>query len=466
MRTIRSRIALWALAVLLLLVFLESGLVLGGLQNALLEVADRELRGELEALSRRVADLRLPELQRLGEAPGTGLGDLVFELQDELESQEQHRSDALLYIIRRDEQQMASSGELLQQEFGPGGKEKLRDGITFREVPDPRRPEQSEPLRVASLDLGPYRVELARSLGPTAAIYKTTRTQLLVILAVVSALGAIGSYWIAQRALAPVRQLIGEARRLRTLSAGSLPRTGRADEIDDLAEVLNELLGRIRSDVLRIQRFTADAAHEIRTPLAAIRGHLELLIDRVDAEAEGTIVMVLEEVARLSRLVDQLLFLEKLQQEPVAEKRERVDFGEIASDLVGHVRILAEEQDVVLEGEFQDAPVFGDPEKLRQILLNLIDNALKFTPPGGRIGVEVHSVGDWARAVITDTGPGVPEDELEQIFERFASDRTLSAAGTGLGLPIARAIARSHGGDLRVERGDGAVFTCELPLAR
>ena len=468
-RTIRSRIALWAFAVLLMMIGLQSILVLGGLERALRDVADRELRSELEALSRDVTDGRLVRLQRTASDPDTNLSDLVFELRDALEERAEARDHATLYLIRRGDDVVARSAALHGDQLGAGTREVERDGVLFRDVADPRRPNASD-LRVASLALGPYRIELASSLSPFAGIYQAARTQMLVILAVVSAVGALGAYWIARRALQPVRKLVDEARRLRTLSEGSLPRTGRADEIDDLAEVLNGLLDRVRADVLRIQRFTADAAHEIRTPLAAIRGHLELLLEKVDPDAQATLASVLEEVERLSRLVNQLLLLETLQRTPDLSERERIDMGALASDLVEHLRVLAEEQGVELVGEFSPAPVLGDPGRLRQVLLNLIDNALKFTPAGGQIRVEVAvepagSVGNRVHVRVSDSGPGVEAAEVERIFERFASDRGRSGAGTGLGLAIARAIALAHGGDLHVSAGAGAVFHCELPLA-
>jgi signal transduction histidine kinase len=465
-RTIRSRIALWAFAVLLALIGLQSALVLGGLDRALREVADRELRSELEALSREGVDARLVELQRTAADPDTNLSDLVFELRDALEQRYRARDDAPLYLIRRADDVVARSRTLAGRDFGAGGRRVERGGVVFRDVADPRRPD-APALRVAALVLGPYRVELARSLGPFASIHQATRMQLLVILAVVSAVGGLGAYWIARRALTPVRQLVDEAKRLRTLSEGVLPRTGRADEIDDLAEVLNGLLERVRADVLRIQRFTADAAHEIRTPLAAIRGHLELLLEKVDADAQATLASVLEEVERMARLVSQLLLLETLQRAPDPLERSRVDLGALAAELVEHLRVLAEDQGVELAGEFPEAPVLGDPGELRQVLLNLIDNALKFTPSGGRIDVDVavDSARGVARVRVRDTGPGVAAADVERVFERFASDRSRSEAGTGLGLAIARAIARAHGGDLRVEPGAGATFQCELPLA-
>ena len=460
-RTIRGRIALWAFAVFLALLALQSALVLGGLERALREVADQDLQEELGELAGEVADQSLARLLEASSDPTTDLSDLAFEMRDTLKA---HPS--LLHVIRREPGPVLShSAELPEGRLPRGGSELLRAGVSFRDAPDPRPQYRGETLRVAELRLGPYRVEIARSLRSFSAITAALRAQLLLILAGVSLAAALGAYWIASRALSPVRGLTLQAKRLRTLAEGTLPRSGSGDEIDDLAGVLNGLLERIRADVLRIHQFTADAAHEIRTPLAAIRGHLELLLARVDPEAQATVAGVLEEVERLGRLVSQLLLLEKLQESPESGERTRLDLAELARDLVEHVNVIAEDQGVELACRFAAAPVLGDPEKLRQVFLNLIDNALKHTPTGGRIELHVESLGGRARARVRDSGPGIPSADLERIFERFTSDRSRPGAGTGLGLPIARAIARAHGGELCAASPGGAEFTLELPLA-
>jgi signal transduction histidine kinase len=388
---------------------------------------------------------------------------LIFELRDVLEVRQAALGGTLLYVVSREDDVIAQSAHLEHAALTRGAHPTLRQGISYRDEPDPRQRNGDSRLRVAELALGPYRVEIARSLDSFTAIYAATRASLLAILAGVSAAGVIGAYWITRRALSPVRKLAAEAQRLRALSEGSLNRSGRGDEIDDLAVVLNGLLDRTRADVGRIQQFTADAAHEIRTPLAAIRGHLELLLEKVDPASQTTITAVLEEVERLSRLVGQLLLLEKLEDATETSAHVPVDLAALAEELVDHLRVLAADQDVTLEGTFAPTRVQGDAEKLRQVVLNLLDNALRFTPPHGRIHVEVDSQKGTARLVVRDTGPGVSPEDTERIFERFASDRSRQGAGTGLGLAIARAIARSHGGDLRVTPGPGAAFTCELP---
>jgi signal transduction histidine kinase len=465
-RTIRARIALWTVAVFGPLALLAAALVLAGLDRALARLADEDLREELEELASEAADASLARLLERGGRASGEWNDLVFELRDGLEERRSESGARLLYEIRRGGTQVvAASPELSGAQLGRRGAVQQRGGISFREEADPRPGAAGARLRVAEIGLGPYQLALARSFQPFARIQEAARVQLLSALLAVAGLGAWGAYLIARRALSPVRRLSEEARRLHGLPEGTLPRTGRRDEIDDLAAVLNELLGRVRREVLRTRQFTADAAHEIRTPLAAIRGHLELLLPEASPPAQQALAGVLEEVERLGRIVNQLLLLEKLETGPQAAPRRRIDLAALVADLGGHLRILAAEQGIELGWHGGPAPVEGDPEQLRQVFLNLLDNAFRHTPRGGAVSVELARAGERVRAVVRDTGPGIAPDRLERIFERFASDRSQRGAGSGLGLPIARAIARAHGGELTAASRGGAEFTLELPAA-
>jgi signal transduction histidine kinase len=464
--SIRGRITLWAFVTFALLIALAGALVLGGLERALLRLADGDLQDELEALCAETADESLAGLLQRTRPPEGGWGDLVFEMRDALDAGRAHAKGEreILYEIHRDgDHLVARSPSLPASGLARAGSGVRRGALEFRSEADPRTP--GSRVRVAALYLGPYRLALARSTGPLLRIHDAVRSEVLAMLFCVGAAGVLGAYLIATRALAPVRRLADEADRLRTLSEGSLPRGRRGDEIDDLARVLNALLERVRADVARTRQFTADAAHEIRTPLAAIRGHLELLSERVGAAARGDLADVLEEVDRLARLVNRLLLLEKLEGSPDAVRRERLDLGELVRELAQHLGVIAQEQGIRLSCTASPAPVLGDPEQLRQVFLNLIGNALEHTPAGGSVQVCVALEDGTARATVRDSGPGIAPDRLEWVFDRFASDRSRAAAGTGLGLPIARAIARAHGGELRAASPGGAEFTLEIPVA-
>jgi heavy metal sensor kinase len=463
-QSIRGRIAALSLLLLLVLVLLVGWLLLGGLSRALAELADGDLRAELERLVAEAADRRLAALLAADRAADVAWGDLVFELRDALDARAGNDGEALLYEILRGDARVAASAALAGAVLPDGGAAVERAGIAFREARDPRPEAGGVRLRVAEVPLGPYRLRLARSLAAFRRIETAMRAQVLGVLVAVSLLGAAGSWLVAARGLAPVRQLAQEAERLRTLAQGTLARSGRGDEIDQLAAVLNRLLDRVRREVERQRQFTADAAHEIRTPLAGIRGHLELLLERAPSESQHALAAALEEIDRLARLVSRLLLLEKLEEGADAGRRERVDLLALARGLAEHLRVVAEEQGLELEARGEPAAVDADPEQLRQVLLNLLDNAFHHTPAGGRVWVEVRRDRERVRVAVGDTGPGIPPERRERIFDRFASDRSRPQAGSGLGLPIARAIARAHGGDLRAEpAAAGALFVLDLP---
>ncbi|HXX46993.1 MAG TPA: ATP-binding protein, partial [Myxococcota bacterium] len=296
--------------------------------------------------------------------------------------------------------------------------------------------------------------------------YASLRKNLATSLVLIALLGGGAAYLVAARALVPVARIAAQARALGALPDGTLPRTGSGDEIDRLAAVLNDLLTRVRGEVLRVRRLTADAAHALRTPLTAMRGHLELIAstERGASEPLGTAI---EQVDELTRFVNRLLLLEKLesgQAESLA--REKFDLLAKTRPLVEHLQVVAEERGVSLECRGETVEVEADPSQIHQAILNLLDNALRHTPRGGKVAVDVREQDGAAELAVSDSGRGLAADQLERVFERFYSTRAGDGAGTGLGLPIARAIARSFGGDVSATSPGGARFVLRLPLAR
>lgn len=282
-----------------------------------------------------------------------------------------------------------------------------------------------------------------------------------------------GSWWLAKRAVQPVHEIIDQTE---ALGAGSLDQgisaTAHAEEYHRLVSVLNGMLARLREAFEAQRRFTADASHELRSPLTALRGELELARrrDRQPEEYRRVIDSALEEVDRLSRVTENLLTLARSDAGVMQPRLQPLDLGEILHGAVGRLerkaRASGTQLDLRRDG---DARLKGDPDLLARLVWNLLDNAIKYTPRGGR--VEARTEGD-ARTVslhVTDQGPGIPEKERDRIFERFYRldpSRTPSpAAGTGLGLAIVRSITEAHGGTLAIDTapGGGAHFTITLP---
>jgi signal transduction histidine kinase len=245
----------------------------------------------------------------------------------------------------------------------------------------------------------------------------------------------------------------------------------RKDEIGELAEAFDSMLDRLAAVLGAQRQFVADAAHELRTPLTALGGMVEMLqmgADRGDPATFRRMLNTMErEIGRLTRLVSDLLTLSRLEAEqPV--RPALVELAPLANEISNQARLLAHGQLVRLRIEAQPV-VVGDADRLRQVLLNLVDNALSFTPEGGVVEMLLDTVGNTARLVVADTGSGIAPEVLPRVMDRFVRgdpSRARATGGSGLGLAIARGIVEAHGGSIAIESqvGQGTRVTITLPL--
>jgi heavy metal sensor kinase len=302
---------------------------------------------------------------------------------------------------------------------------------------------------------------------------------LLPVAAGLSLLTPLVGYWLAVRATKPVAEILRTAEHLKPTRLGDrLEVFGTQDELDRLSVTINRLLDEVAGHVERQQQFVADAAHELRGPLAAMRSSLEVAIsqDRTADAYRETLGDVLEEARHLSKLANDLLLLAETGDDTRARPYERVDLAAILRQTVAMFGGVAEERSVglVLEPAAGTVQVAGDASQLRQVLGNLLDNAIRFTPDGGRVTVAVVSDEDRHEAVVAvaDNGCGIEADHLGRVFDRFyktdvSRTRSEAARGGGLGLAICRSIVERHGGTIAVmsEVGRGATFTVRLPMA-
>lgn len=321
-----------------------------------------------------------------------------------------------------------------------------------------------------------HQVEHQQSLTPEQRMEAQVDEIFVVLvmgLPVVVALAGVGGYVLARRALAPIDHLGAEARRItaeRLHERLSVP--NEKDEIGRLGAVINETLARLQSSFDQLRRFTADASHELRTPLSVIRGlgEMGLRETRSPAEYKDTIGSMLEEVDRLTRLVDTLLRLSRGDAGTVRLSLETIDLGQLARDVVSSLGILAEERQQCLELDTVDrVRVSADRLVLRDAITNVIDNAIKYSPNGSTIQVRVGHNRTDANVSVGDQGPGIPSEHREQIFDRFYridEGRSREMGGAGLGLAIARWAVEADGGRIYVESpGRGSIFRIALPLA-
>ena len=282
-----------------------------------------------------------------------------------------------------------------------------------------------------------------------------------------------GGYLLTRNALKPLDQIATTAERITSRSLNErVAVTPTGDELERLVVSLNRMMARLEEAFHHIHRFSADASHEIRTPLAIIRGELEAAVQApgLAPELRETLGSALEEAERLSRIVEQLLEMSRLEAGEVLIERSRFDFAEMTKTTVDQMRLLAEEKNVQLKFEAsQRFDVEGDRLRLKQVVVNLVDNAIKYTPSGGSISVATFPLDGRAVLEVADTGIGIPTEALPQVFDRFYradKARSRQLGGTGLGLAIVKSICAAYGGAVTAKsaEGKGAVFRVELPL--
>ncbi len=320
-------------------------------------------------------------------------------------------------------------------------------------------------LRSARLEAGGRKLEavVAESTGFFDDILNRLSWVFLLYVPCAAALCTGGGYWLARRALSPIGRMASKARQITAESLSErLPAGNPRDELGSMAAVFNETLGRLEDSFERLRAFAANVSHELRTPLTAIRSVSEAALERPRNEAccRDALGSVLEEVDRMTRLVDCLLSMARAENGQARLPREPVDLAALAETALDLVRVLAEEKQQSID-LLAPAPCLAqaDSATVSQALIDLLDNAIRYTPAGGRIRVAVDRGPDGAPAVVVeDNGPGIRAEDRERIFHRFTrADTSMSetTAGSGLGLAIARSAVEANGGRLEYEEASG-----------
>ena len=305
------------------------------------------------------------------------------------------------------------------------------------------------------------------------------RYYLLMFAPLLLLLAAGGGYWLSRRALAPVDALVRTARQVSGVNLNSrLQKLDTGDELQRLSDTLNEMLDRIESAFLRVTQFTADASHELRTPVSLIRTEAELALRRSRAEAEykESLRHILLEAERTTALIEQLLSLARADSGRETLNLQPVDLRETLRSVVDGWQQVATIRDLqfsesldVPDHDAADFFVMGDETLLRRLADILLDNAFKYTPSPGSVHLTLESKGESAVITVRDSGIGIAEEDQSKIFERFYrvdKARSRAQGGAGLGLAIAQWIVAQHRGSIGVESrpGQGAAFRVELPM--
>ena len=450
-RSVRVRLALWYVGVMVVVLAVYAAVVFQLVRDNVSSGLDERLRDDFDWASDMLAqrpDGTIAPYDETGEGDSPWLqvwslnGDLLYDTPAARRSPVPH-SDRL--AVQADERI-----------------------VTVPEVMPPYRV-LSGPSRIGGR---PVVVQVARSESTISQDMHQLLLVLLLGLPFGVAAAGLGGYSLARRALSPIERM---AERARSITADRLkdrlPVDNPDDELGRLATVFNETLTRLELSFDQMRRFTADASHELRTPLTAIRsvGEVGLRARRDEETYREIIGSMLEEADRLARLVDRLLTLSKADTGQASLSVDVVDLCELADRVAGQLDVLAEEKQQSIQILRDASPHFtGDPLVLRQALLNLVDNAIKYSPVGGQITIRIAQSSAGAIIDVCDTGPGIPTELQSRIFDRFYrldQSRSRENGGTGLGLSIAKWAVEVNGGRLTLEKTNrvGSTFRITLP---
>jgi two-component system, OmpR family, sensor kinase len=339
-------------------------------------------------------------------------------------------------------------------------------------------------LSPVKIGANPYVIVVARPLAPQRKMLASVRTVLLIIIPISLVLAGAGGYLLTRRILSPVMAMSERASRIGTSTLHErLPVRNARDEYGQLAGVFNSLLSRLESAFEQQRRFMADASHELRTPIAIVRGEADIALavaDRRPEEYRESLTVVRAEARRLSRIVHDLFLLARVDTGQQQLQLSHFYLDELIVDCAHNARSLASRRGMTVYTHVShEAPVRGDEDLIQRLILNLLDNAIKYSREGGQVDITLTRDVGCHRVIVHDNGPGIPPDIAAHIFERFYradSSRTREAtpasstdddvsrtAGAGLGLAIARWVAEAHGGSLVLahssESGSEFVFT-------
>ncbi|MGB8590350.1 MAG: heavy metal sensor histidine kinase [Candidatus Acidiferrales bacterium] len=317
-------------------------------------------------------------------------------------------------------------------------------------------------------------VRVGIPLDPADAARREFLHALLLLMPIGIALAGLAGWQMARRALRPMMNLAIAARKIDVQQLHErLPVRGIGDEVDDVAKAFNETLGRLENSVEQMKQFTASISHELRTPLTALRGEAEvaLLEARSVEEYKRVLASQLEEFDKLTHMINQLLVLARAEAGEIRWADQAVDLSAQILSLTEQMEPVAAAKKIGLKSHVQAGVfVYGDANWIERAILNLLDNAIKFTGDGGKVDVTLSTQNGQAVLRVEDTGVGIPATALPRVFDRFfraEPSRSKSVEGVGLGLALAKWIVEKHRGHIeaRSEIGKGSSFTIRIPLA-
>lgn len=462
-RSLAFRLAVWY-ALLLSATF---ALVGTGMFYGLEQYLRADLRDSLRRRSAQVEEI-------LAQAPaGISNGGIAEAINTRVEPEFNNR---FVRVTRAPATLIYRSGPPADRSFDPQAVPPIAGAWLLTSTVRRTVPVENQSLMVSATPLdtpsGRYLIELGSSFQPIEALEDRLLLLLGLLLPALVVCAAGGGYFLVNWALSPVDRMsqTAEQMSLQNLEA-RLPVVPTGDALERLSLALNHMLARLRDSVQTSRRFLADASHELRTPLTVIKGELQEIVgsDAVQGEVRERIGSVLEEVARLEHLVSGLLALSRLDAGDVQREWLDVDLSELTANTAEQMRLMAEDRGILLQfSGLEPLVVRGDRSRLKQVIVNLLDNAIRFTPRGGTVTLRTFKSGACNGLEVHDTGSGIPDAALPHVFDRFFrvdEARSRDDGGAGLGLSIVKSICSAHGAQILVhsELGKGSCFRLEFP---
>jgi heavy metal sensor kinase len=463
-RSIRFRLTVWYAGLLAGSLALFGASVYVGLGQYL----KRTLTDSLTKEARQIGETLLVNINLSGEAY------VVDEIKEHLAPE---INGVFVRVTRADRTVLYVSGIPKDGSFDPGKVVTTPDEIAQA----PSRVERasgSADLIICSVpytsrDGSRFLIETGAPLKQSESVLHGLLLTFALGLPFVVGIAIAGGYVLTRQALAPVGEITRTAEQITSRNLSErLPEARTGDELEMLSTALNRMIARIEESFRHVNRFSADASHELRTPLTVLRGELEAIAQRHDLalDVRETIGSALEETERLSKIVESLLAISRLDAGEALMTRERFDFADLVLSTADQMRLLADDKQIALRcNAAGPVELEGDRHRLKQIVVNLVDNAIKYTSENGNVEISVGAVNGNALLKVTDSGAGIPPESMPYLFDRFYrvdDARSRQMGGAGLGLSIVKSICAAHGGRVRVESNDGkgSRFTVELPL--
>jgi heavy metal sensor kinase len=318
-----------------------------------------------------------------------------------------------------------------------------------------------------------YLIEIGASLNPIERVQYSLLRVILLITPVILIAAAMGGRFLMVTPLRPLVALTEHAERIGSRELGErLPVIATGDEMERLSLSLNRMISRLEDALAYNRRFSADVSHELRTPLTILRGELEQIVQtpKLRPDVKESVGSALEEIDRMTKIVENLLTIARLDSGTDVMDRREVDLGQLVQWTVSQMHLIAEEKQIAMRCRLSEtAIILADPGRVKQVLVNLLDNAIKYTPAGGEVHLATAISHRKAVLEVSDNGIGIPSESLPHVFDRFyRSDRARSrgSGGTGLGLSIVQAICNAHDGSVRIHsvEGVGTTVRVEFPV--